>query len=84
MFNCRGERGRARARTRARAKGSWDTYVSYCWGILVVAYVQHDNIGPLTCLRIGHDNTGISPSLFVEMVLVHNATTGQTYRCVGA
>ena len=48
--------------------------------ILVFSFPQHRNLGPLTCLRIGHDNSGIAPSLFLEMVLVHNTTTGQIYR----
>jgi hypothetical protein len=42
--------------------------------------ITHSNLGPLTCLRIGHDNSGIAPSLLLEMVLVHNVTTGQIYR----
>ena len=44
--------------------------------------ITHQNIGPLTCLRVGHDNSGIAPSLLLEMVLVHNKTTGQIYRLV--
>lgn len=42
--------------------------------------ITHNNLGPLTCLRIGHDNSGLAPSLQLEMVLVHNTTTGQIYR----
>jgi hypothetical protein len=42
--------------------------------------ITHRNLGPLTCLRVGHDNSGIAPSLLLEMVLVHNTTTGQIYR----
>ncbi|XP_019864258.1 PREDICTED: DENN domain-containing protein 5B [Amphimedon queenslandica] len=38
------------------------------------------NLGPLTCVRLSHDNSGLVRSLFVEMVLVHCITTGQTYR----
>lgn len=38
------------------------------------------NLGILTCIRLGHDNSGLVRSLMVEMVLVHCTTTGQTYR----
>ncbi|PAA49198.1 hypothetical protein BOX15_Mlig016023g1, partial [Macrostomum lignano] len=41
---------------------------------------EHPNLGGLTTLRIGHDNTGISPRWFVEFVLVQNAYTGHVYR----
>ena len=42
--------------------------------------ITTQNLGPLTCLRVGHDGTGLAPSLFVHAVLVHVVTTGQTYR----
>ncbi len=51
--------------------------------IVLLFSVQSKNLGVLTSLRVGHDNSGITPSLFVEMVLVHNLTTGQTYRYGG-
>ena len=51
-------------------------YVCYTYSLVM----QCHNLGPLTCVRIGHDNSGLTPSLFVEMVLVHNTTTGQTYK----
>lgn len=34
----------------------------------------------LTTLRIGHDNSGMSPRWLVEYVLVRNELTGHTYR----
>ena len=40
------------------------------------------NLGPVTCLRIGHDNSGAVKSLFVDSVLVHNLTTGHIYKFV--
>ncbi|GFT92719.1 DENN domain-containing protein 5A [Nephila pilipes] len=41
---------------------------------------QHKNLGILTTLRIGHDNTGISPKWMVEHILVRNEITGHTYK----
>jgi len=42
--------------------------------------VQHKSLGILTTMRIGHDNSGISPKWMVEHVLVRNNVTGHTYR----
>ncbi|CAC5413553.1 DENND5 [Mytilus coruscus] len=42
--------------------------------------VEHKNLGVLTTLRIGHDNSGITPRWLVEYVLVRNELTGHTYR----
>ncbi|XP_022250655.1 DENN domain-containing protein 5A-like isoform X3 [Limulus polyphemus] len=41
---------------------------------------QHKNLGILTTLRIGHDNTGISPKWMVEHVVVRNEITGHAYK----
>lgn len=41
---------------------------------------QHKNLGILTTVRIGHDNTGISPKWMVEHVLVRNEISGHTYK----
>lgn len=41
---------------------------------------QHKNLGILTTLRIGHDNTGISPKWMVEHVVVRNEISGHTYK----
>ncbi|XP_005108265.1 DENN domain-containing protein 5B isoform X2 [Aplysia californica] len=41
---------------------------------------DHKNLGVLTTLRIGHDNTGMMPRWLVEYVLVRNELTGHTYR----
>ena len=38
----------------------------------------------LTTLRIGHDNSGITPRWLVEHVLVRNELTGHTYKLVHA
>ena len=42
--------------------------------------LQHKNLGTLTTMRIGHDNSGMSPKWLVEHVLVRNEVTGHTYR----
>lgn len=42
--------------------------------------IQHKNLGILTTVRIGHDNTGISPKWMVEHVLVRNEISGHTYK----
>ncbi|KAK7085845.1 DENN domain-containing protein 5B, partial [Halocaridina rubra] len=41
---------------------------------------QHKNLGLLTTLRVGHDNTGMSPKWMVEHVLVRNEVTGHTWK----
>ena len=43
---------------------------------------QNQNMGPLTCIRIGHDRSGVVTSLFVDSVLVQNVTTGQIYKFI--
>ncbi|XP_066992829.2 DENN domain-containing protein 5B [Anabrus simplex] len=41
---------------------------------------HHKNLGILTTLRIGHDNSGPSPKWMVEHVVVRNEVTGHTYK----
>ncbi|KAG8226107.1 hypothetical protein J437_LFUL006736 [Ladona fulva] len=41
---------------------------------------HHKNLGILTTLRIGHDNTGPSPKWMVEHVIVRNEITGHSYK----
>ncbi|CAL4110696.1 unnamed protein product, partial [Meganyctiphanes norvegica] len=41
---------------------------------------QHKNLGLLTTLRVGHDNSGMSPKWMVEHVLVRNEVTGHTWK----
>jgi DENN domain-containing protein 5 len=41
---------------------------------------QHKNLGVLTSLRIGHDDTGLSAKWMVENVVVRNEVTGHTYK----
>ncbi|XP_014483405.1 PREDICTED: DENN domain-containing protein 5B isoform X4 [Dinoponera quadriceps] len=41
---------------------------------------QHKNLGVLSTLRIGHDNTGMSPKWMVEHVVVRNEVTGHTFK----
>ncbi|XP_073241179.1 DENN domain-containing protein 5B-like [Porites lutea] len=41
---------------------------------------QHANLGVLTTLRIGHDNTGYSAGLFIEQIIVKNEVTSHIYR----
>ncbi|XP_060531604.1 DENN domain-containing protein 5B [Cylas formicarius] len=41
---------------------------------------RHTNLGVLTTLRIGHDNSGLYTKLMVEYILVRNEITGHTYR----
>ncbi|KAL1122543.1 hypothetical protein AAG570_002873 [Ranatra chinensis] len=40
---------------------------------------HHKNLGILTTLRIGHDNSGLSPKWMVECVVVRNEVTGHSY-----
>ncbi|XP_078359146.1 DENN domain-containing protein 5B-like isoform X2 [Oculina patagonica] len=41
---------------------------------------QHANLGVLTTLRIGHDNTGYSPGWFIEQIIIKNEVTSHIYR----
>ena len=41
--------------------------------------IKCQNLGPITCIRIGHDNTGLLTSTWIDSVLVQNLTTGHTY-----
>ncbi|XP_076445285.1 DENN domain-containing protein 5B-like isoform X3 [Babylonia areolata] len=41
---------------------------------------DHKNMGVLTTMRIGHDNSGMMPRWLVEYILVRNELTGHTYR----
>ncbi|XP_071447569.1 DENN domain-containing protein 5B [Hetaerina americana] len=41
---------------------------------------HHKNLGILTTLRIGHDDTGPSPKWMVEHVVVRNEITGHSYK----
>ncbi|XP_037031285.1 DENN domain-containing protein 5B isoform X2 [Bradysia coprophila] len=41
---------------------------------------HHKNLGILTTLRIGHDNSGPSAKWMVEHVVVRNEVTGHTYK----
>ncbi|XP_031781796.1 DENN domain-containing protein 5A isoform X2 [Nasonia vitripennis] len=41
---------------------------------------HHKNLGVLSTLRIGHDNTGPSPKWMVEHVVVRNEVTGHTFK----
>ena len=43
---------------------------------------QCQNLGPLTCMAVGHNNSGIAPGFLLHSVLVYVVTTGQTYWCV--
>ena len=45
--------------------------------------VQCQNLGKLTTVQIGHDNTGLYAKWLVESVVVRNEITGHTYKYVG-
>lgn len=42
--------------------------------------IKHQNLGVLTSMRIGHDNTGLYAKWMVDYVLVRNEVTGHTYK----
>lgn len=41
---------------------------------------QCQNLGKLTTVQMGHDNTGLYAKWLVECVLVRNEITGHTYK----
>lgn len=41
---------------------------------------QHQNLGMLTTVRIGHDNAGFLPRWLVDYVVIRNEITGHTYK----
>uniref|UniRef100_A0A1B6CZ38 UDENN domain-containing protein n=2 Tax=Clastoptera arizonana TaxID=38151 RepID=A0A1B6CZ38_9HEMI len=46
----------------------------------ILEFVFHNkNLGLLTTVRIGHDNTGLSPKWMVEFIIVRNEITGHAY-----
>lgn len=42
--------------------------------------LQCQNLGKLTTVQIGHDNSGLYAKWLVEYVMVRNEITGHTYR----
>ncbi|XP_060588449.1 DENN domain-containing protein 5B-like isoform X3 [Ruditapes philippinarum] len=42
--------------------------------------VEHKNLGVLTTLRLGHDNSGLTPKWLIEYVLIRNEISGHTYK----
>ncbi|XP_044737255.1 DENN domain-containing protein 5B isoform X2 [Chrysoperla carnea] len=42
--------------------------------------IHHKNLGVLTTMRIGHDNSGLWTKWMVEHVVVRNEVTGHTYK----
>jgi len=42
--------------------------------------LQYKNLGLLTTMRIGHDNSGPSHKWLVEQVVMRNEVTGHTYK----
>ena len=42
--------------------------------------IKHLNLGLLTTLRVGHDNAGISPGIFIEMVVIRNVVTDSVWK----
>lgn len=47
---------------------------------LVVLSLQCQNLGKLTTVQIGHDNSGLLAKWLVDCVMVRNEITGHTYR----
>ncbi|CAF4906410.1 unnamed protein product [Rotaria sp. Silwood1] len=43
---------------------------------------KHKNLGQLTTLRIGHDNTGLMPRWNIDHIVVRNQLTNNVYRFV--
>ncbi|XP_078000435.1 DENN domain-containing protein 5B-like [Glandiceps talaboti] len=41
---------------------------------------EHPNLGLLSTVRIGHDNSGMSPKWMIDYVLVRNELTAHTYK----
>ncbi|CAF5110318.1 unnamed protein product, partial [Rotaria sp. Silwood1] len=67
---------RARA-TRISSTTTANPYIALA-GIL--GSTKHKNLGQLTTLRIGHDNTGLMPRWNIDHVLVRNQLTNNVYR----
>lgn len=42
--------------------------------------LKHPNLGLLTTLRVGHDNAGISPGIFIEMIIIRNLVTDTVWK----
>lgn len=48
--------------------------------ISIKILLQYKNLGLLTTMRIGHDNSGPSHKWLVEHVVMRNEVTGHTYK----
>lgn len=47
---------------------------------MFLTFFKYKNLGHLTTMRIGHDNSGPSNKWMVENVIVRNEVTGHTYK----
>lgn len=47
---------------------------------LSLSLSQCQNLGKLTTVQMGHDNTGLYAKWLVECVMVRNEITGHTYK----
>lgn len=63
----------------AKAQRKWDGIG--CWTTCVLS-PQCQNLGKLTTVQIGHDNSGLLAKWLVDCVMVRNEITGHTYRWV--
>lgn len=51
-----------------------------CLTFIWVLLSQCQNLGKLTTVQMGHDNTGLYAKWLVECVVVRNEITGHTYK----
>lgn len=51
-----------------------------CLTLIWVLLSQCQNLGKLTTVQMGHDNTGLYAKWLVECVVVRNEITGHTYK----
>ncbi len=49
-------------------------------GILIFCFKSDFNLGPLTTLVIGHDNSGMTPKWMIECIFVRNEITGHIHK----
>jgi len=54
--------------------------LTYFSSTFLLNFKCQNNLGPLTCLVIGHDNAGITPRWLVESIIVRNEITDHIYK----
>lgn len=59
---------------------SYSQTASQCLYLFCMCVLQRQNLGKLTTVQLGHDNSGLLAKWLVDCVMVRNEITGHTYK----